>query len=335
MAVTDLTDIYDAEGFANLIDEKSTAKNAFVQSGVMIEDENINALAGQAGKIGALPFYGPIADNDPNISSDDPATNSTPDKISQLTQLYRIAALNKSWSAMTLARELATKDPVEAITNGIANYWVTVRNKRLIASMLGVLADNVANDSGDMRYSIATDTNSAVTDAEKISADAIVMAAGTSGDKQDIFVAIAMHSALYTQLKRANLIDYLRDSEGNKTFPVYLGYIVVVDDACPAIAGTYRITYTSILFGMGSIAHGKGKVLVPSELERKPSAGNGGGQDILYSRVSEIIHPYGHSFLSASVSGDSATLAELKTAANWNRVYQRKNINLAFLQTNG
>ena len=335
MPVVQLADIYDAEAFANAADEKSTAKNAFVQSGVMVEDTQVSTLAAEGGKIGAMPFYKPIADTDPNISTDDPAEKSTPEKIVQADQLFRIAALNKSWSAMTLARELATKDPVAAITDGIANYWLTVRTKRVVASALGFLADNIANDNGDMLFKVGTDATGAATDAEKISAENIVMAAATAGDKQDDFKAIAMHSALYTTLKKKDLIDYVRDSDGKPTFPAYLGLYVIVDDALPAIMGTNRLLYTSILFKQGAFGHGKGKVLVPSEIQRLPDAGNGGGQDVIYSRVSEIIHPYGFSFLSASVAKASATLAELKLAANWNRVWERKNVPFAFLQTNG
>jgi hypothetical protein len=74
----------------------------------------------------------------------------------------------------------------------------------------------------------------------------------------------------------------------------------------------------------------------PTELFRVPSAGNGSGQDIIFSRQTEILHPFGFSFSSASVAGQSATYAELALAANWTRVYaSRKNVPLAFIRTNG
>lgn len=335
MAATQLADIYDAEGFASIIDQKMVEKNAFYQSGVVMEDTTINALASAGGKIGALPHNGPLGSVDPNISSDDPATKSTPQKIPVNLMQYRLAALNQSWSAMDLARDLAAKDPVDNITTRIADYWNTVRNKRIIASGLGVLADNVASNSSDMLYSIATDANTAITDAEKISGEAIVLAGGTSGDRQDEFKCLAIHGALYTRLKLLDLIEYLRDSDGKPTFATYQGKILVVDDALPAVMGSYRITYTSILFGLGAVAHGVGRVANPSELQRIPDAGNGAGQDVIYSRVSEIIHPYGFSFSSGSVAGASPTLAELKLATNWARVWERKNVPFAFLQTNG
>ena len=88
------------------------------------------------------------------------------------------------------------------------------------------------------------------------------------------------------------------------------------------------------MFGGGAIGSTNGKTMVPSEMERKPDTGNGGGQDIIYSRRSDLIHPLGFSFESASVAGQSATLAELATATNWNRIWDRKHIPMAFLQVN-
>jgi hypothetical protein len=72
-----------------------------------------------------------------------------------------------------------------------------------------------------------------------------------------------------------------------------------------------------------------------TEVENLPSAGNGGGQQILHSRVNVAVHPAGFAWKDGSVAGDSPTLAELAKAANWDRVFTRKAIPMAFLVTNG
>jgi len=335
MATVQIADIYDPLTFSQLTQEVSTAKNAFIQSGVLVDDPRITEQAAAGGTLGEMPNFKPLTQNEPNYSSDDPAVNSTPDNITKQKQIWRVAAMNRSWSAMDLARELSLEDPVIAINNSIGTYWAIEDQKRLVQSANGVLADNIANDSGDMVYDISTDANSAVTDAERISATAVLMAAATLGDKQLEFTAIAMHSICFTRLRIQNLIDYIPDSISQVPYPYYLGMRVVVDDGLPAIAGTYRIKYTTVLFKAGVFARGTGRVEQPSELERKPSTGNGGGQTIIYSRKAEVVHPWGCSFLSASVAGHSATLAELATAGNWDRIYNRKNIGIAFLKTNG
>ena len=118
-------------------------------------------------------------------------------------------------------------------------------------------------------------------------------------------------------------------------FDTIMGRNLIIDDSLPAVAGTNRTTYTTILCGSGAAGYGVGTPKVPSETDREPSAGNGGGEETIYSRRTDLIHPLGFQFTSASVAGESATLAELATAANWDRVMERKNINVAFLQTNG
>lgn len=335
MATVQISDIYNPLTFARREQEMQTELNAFIQSGIMVQDPRLTDQASQGGNIGELPFFKPLGTEEPNYSSDDSGANSTPANVTSSKAIFRVAAQNKSWSTMDLARELALEDPVGAITGRTAQYWATNNEKRVINSCLGVLADNVANDSGDMVNNIATDDAGAPGAAELISADAIIDAESTAGDHQGMFTVIAMHSVVYSRLRKQQLIDFVRDADNNTLFATYGGKRVVVDDSLPAVAGVNRITYTSVLFSGGAFTSGEGRILVPSEMDRLPSTGNGGGQDVIYSRRSDIIHPLGFSFLSASVAGQSATQAELATATNWDRVWERKNVGLAFIQTNG
>lgn len=334
MATVALTNVYNPLTFARREQEAQLELNKFLASGIASMDPALTAQASAGGNIGELPFYQALGTTEPNYSSDNPASSSTPLGLTNGKMIWRAAMQNQSWSAMDLSRELALEDPVAAITNRIGAYWATQNEKRVIKSCLGILADNVANDSGDMLYKVGTDTNSAVTDAERISSDVVLTAKQTMGDHADKLVAMAMHSVLYTRLQKQNLIDFIPSSDGKVQIPTYLGYRVIVDDSMPAVAGTYRILYTVALFGAGLISMGTGRVETPSETLRKPDAGNGGGELRLYSRRNDIIHPYGFKFTSSSVAANSATHAELATAANWDRVLQRKNIPLAFLQVN-
>jgi len=336
MATVQLTDIYEPETFEQLIQEKSIEKNAFITSGVIVENDKLNAMAATGGRTGEMPSYNPITKDEPNYSTDNNGSTSTPDNIASATQRWRLAAMNKSWSAMDLSRELALADPVEAITNSISDYWVTAEQSRLVSSCLGILADNVANDSSDMLYTIATDDVAAIVDAERISGDAIIMASATMGDRQNEFVAIAVHGLVYAHMRKTNQIDFVEDSEANTRFAMYQDMILIVDDGLPAVAGTNRITYTSILYKASAFGMGDGRVENASELERKPDSGDGGGETVIYSRESKIIHPWGLDFTSTTVTGTfSASLANLELAVNWNRIHNRKNIGIAFLQTNG
>lgn len=335
MAVVQIADIYNPLTFARREQEAQIELNAFLESGILVMDPNVSSQASVGGNIGELPFFKPLGTQEPNYSNDDPDDKSTPNKVTSAKMVWRLASQNESWSTMDLSRELALEDPVQAITGRTGQYWATTNERRLIQSTVGILNDNVVNDSSDMVVSIATDDVGAPTDAELISGDAIIDAEQTAGDHQGGFTAIAMHSVPYARLRKQQLIEFVRDADNNTMFATYGGKRVVVDDSLPAVAGTNRVTYTSILFGAGAWVWGNGRVQTPSEMDRDPDAGNGGGQETLYSRRADIIHPLGFSFESASVAGQSATLAELALGANWDRVWERKNVPLAFLQTNG
>lgn len=335
MAVVQLSDIYEPTVFNESVDEAAKELNVFLRSGVLVPSSQLSMMASVGGRIGELPFHAPLSTGEPDYSSDDPAQFATPDNITTKKMIYRLAAMHKSWSTMNLSRELALMDPLSAITAKIGGWWATAIQNRLLASARGILADNDANDNDDMFHDISNDSANPITDGERISAEAVLTAKQTMGDHAGALTTIAMHSVLYTRLQLQNLIDYIPTSIANVRIPTYLGYTVVVDDGMPAIVGVNRIKYYTMLFAAGAFDSGSGRVLVPSEIERIPNAGNGGGQDVIHTRRSEIIHPYGFQFTSSVVVNESATIAELANALNWDRVVDRKQVGMAFLITNG
>lgn len=333
-----LFDIYDPTIFNGAVQEAAIELNRFLQSGIMANDDVIAVMANGPGSVGDLPFFHGLDNNEPNYSTDNPASDATPEGITSGKQTYAKAARNKGWSTMDLARELGLQDPMGAITNRIGKYWAVDIEKRLISSVDGVVADNIANDSGDMGVdkSIADGNNAAPENL--ITAENVIDAKQTAGDHAEMFTVIAMHSVPYSNLQKLNLIDYIPDARGEVNIPTYLGYRVVVDDSLvPVAGGTSGFVYTTLLFAPGAIAYGSGSPTVPSEIDRKPEAGDGGGQETIWSRATDIIHPFGFAFDATALTGNAtATYAQLATATSWNRVYnERKNIGIAWLKTNG
>jgi hypothetical protein len=60
------------------------------------------------------------ADDEANIITDDPATNSTPFKLGVDKQLVRKSFLHQSWSAMNLASEIAGSDALARIQTRVS-----------------------------------------------------------------------------------------------------------------------------------------------------------------------------------------------------------------------
>ena len=329
MATVQLADIYEPEPFSAAVDEAAIESNAFLTSGVMVNSPKLDSLATIGGSFGEMPFHKNLdKSGEPNYSTDNPASSSTPDKITTDKMIYMLASMNKSWSTMDLTRELALMDPLGAITSKIGQYWATMMNKRVIYSAEGIITGNIANDSSDMVVDIHVDSASPAA-ANIISAEAVIEVDQTMGDKQGSLAVIAMHSITYTNLRLQNLIDFIPNARGEVTIPTYLGKLVVMDDALTVktATGTWYYTY---LFAVGAFDNGSGAVATPSELERIAGAGDGGGQDVVHSRKSEIIHPYGFQFDVTAPAGQSATNAEL-AADNWTRVVERKNVGVACL----
>ena len=338
MATVQLSDVYVPLVFAQAAQEAQLELNRFITSGVMVRDAMVDAMASTGGNIGEMPFFKPLGTDEPNYSNDVAATTSTPKNITDGKMAYRLASQNQSWSVMDIARELGLADPVGAITGRIGQYWATNNERRVITSVKGVIADNIANDSGDMINDISVAIDTSPTAANLIDADAVLDTIQTLGDHGQNLGAIAMHSVVLTALKKQNLIDFIPDARGEVNIPTYQGLTVIEDDSLTGTTyGTTPINtfYDTVLFGMGQFSSGEGVVNVPSEFIRLPDAGNGGGEERIYSRRSDIIHPAGFEFLSASVAGQSANQAELAAAANWNRVFERKNVALAVLRSNG
>lgn len=211
-----------------------------------------------------------------------------------------------------------------------------------MSSLSGIIADNVANDGSDMVSDISGAKNSDIAAGTKFSAGAVIDAAATLGDQLSAVTAIAMHSDIYRAALKADLIATLPDSQGG-FFQTFRGLAVIVDDGLPFVpAGGALSTdtapkYTSVLFGAGAVGYGvtAPRIAAGTEVENLPSAGRGGGQQVLHSRVNLAVHPAGFTWVEGTIAGDSPTMAELVAAAHWSRVFTRKAIPLAFLITNG
>lgn len=334
MSTTRLSDVIVPAVFNPYVIQRTMALSALYQAGILSTDAALTALAQGPSNYMQMPYWVDLTGRS-NIGSDDPAVLSTPKKIGANKDAAQKHFRNDSWSAMDLTGIMAGSDPMQAIGNLVAGYWARDMQVTLIAQLTGVIADNVAANSGDMVYNVATDAVGAPAAAEKLTAINILTAKQTMGDAGNALTAIAMHSALFTSLQIQNLISYIPNSEGKVSLPTYLGYRVIVDDGCPAVAGTNRITYTSYMFGEGAIGYGEGAPKVPTAVTRNEDAGNGEGMETLYQRKHFLLHPRGIKWLQTSMAGVCPTDAEMINAANWERVYERKAVRFVAIKTNG
>lgn len=344
MATIRLSDAVVPEVYQSYSYLNSPEKTEFFRAGLIASNPLMNAIARAGGKNSILPFWGDIdATIEPNYSNDDPADLATPNKIVSGQMNARKSFLNQGFPSMDLVAELTGTDPMQHIRNRFGTYWMRQWQRRLIASVQGIYADNVANDAGDMVVNIGAETGNAAI----FNGEAVIRASGTMGDAAGEFRAIAVHSRIRDRMLIANEIVYVKPSENELAIPFYKGLRVIVDDSMPIVSGTgLNALYLSVLFGTGAFGYGtvdgsafalgEGIPEVPVEVDRTPAAGNGGGMETIWERKTVILHPQGFSWDDREGEAEalvefSPTLADLRVAAHWNRVVPRKNAPFAFL----
>jgi len=329
MAVTQIADVIVPEVFNPYVTQRTAELSALRRSGIVQPNPELDRLASAGGKLINMPFWNDLTGVD-EVLSDSSAL--TPAKIDAGQDIAVLLMRGKAWSVNDLATALSGDDPMGAIGDLVAEYWARREQDTLISILTGVFADNIANDSSDLvnDASIADGTNAAA--ANLISADAVLDTTQLLGDAKNRLTALTMHSAVHNRLQKQNLIDFEPTNAQDIGWGTYLGKTLIVDDRCPRVAGgTSGFVYTTYLFGMGAIGLGNGGAPVPTETDRDSLA----GEDILVNRRHYLLHPRGVKFASSSVAGSSPTNTELEAAANWDRVYDQKNVRIAALKTNG
>ena len=327
MAYTKISDVIIPEIYNPYFVQRTLEKAAFYMGGIIQNDSQLNILASSGGTMVNLPFFNDLS-GDSEILSD-----STPLSINNITtakDIARLHARGKAWGSNDLAHALAGSDPMSAIAELTSSYWAREYQKMLIKSLTGVLADNTANFSGDMQF--GTPSEDATTSGVFFDADMFISGQQTFGDAIGNISGMAMHSDTYYRLKRTDNISFEKESQGALEIERYRGLPLIIDDSLPKVAGTTSgYKYTTYLFGSGAFAYGQGSTAIPtSETDRDTLQGT----DILINRVSMILHPRGIKWLEGSVAGTFPTNAELASALNWSRVYERKAVKIAGINHN-
>jgi hypothetical protein len=326
MAVTQIADVVVPAEFTAYQVENSMVSTALFQSGVAVRNNEITAQLQAGSQSFTVPFWADLGESEADITNDDPTDLSTPLKITAARQVVRKSFLHQSWSEMSLASELSGDNALARVQNRVSAYWDRQFEKRLIATLKGVLFSNVANNSSDMVNDISGLSGALA----NFNGASVIDTALTLGDRLSDVKAIAMHSAIYGEALKNDEIQFFKPSENEIEIATYKGMAVILDDSLAPASGVY----VTILMGMSAVGFGVAEPRTGwgTELFRKPDAGHGGGQSVLHSRFNMAMHPLGFTFTAASVAGDSPTIAELATAANWTRaVAQRKSVPLAYL----
>lgn len=330
---------YDEEIFAAYFnDEPDLMSLALLTSGAMVEDSYINELIKDGSDLYTIPFYG-LLDYDAEPENYDGRTDITVGSISGGSQTGVVYGRAHAWGARQFVTDFTAANPMAAMAARAKKWWAVKKQK----TMLGIV------EAGLSHTKMAGHVLTKDTLTETTLDDACEEIFGDNAGK----IALAvMHSAVAQFYKDKERVEYLKYTDPNgitRELNVYEinGIATVVYNDVPKTAGTpasgsgytatpaVPATYTTYLFGAGSLRHGDAPVSNPFEFGRDPL--KNGGEDYFVNRLRETIHPDGFSFTKPKTGyTDSPTDAQLKASGNWAPAYSDVNaIPIAKLITPG
>lgn len=326
MAGTTLQDVIVPELFNPYVINRTMELSALVQSGIIENNSEFDALASQAAPTINMPFFEDLTgESEQVIEGNDLEDN----KITSNKDVAAIIRRAKMWSATDLSAALAGSDPMAAIATLVAQFWSRDMQKELVALLNGVFGTIPAGEEGEPVAETRLESNlhdisGKSGNAANWSGNSFIDAEQKLGDAKAQLTGICMHSATEAYLKKQNLIETVQPSN-DVAFGTYQGKRVIVDDGCPAENGVY----TTYLFGNGAIALGNGNPagFVPTETDRAKRKGS--GIDYLINRKTMILHPRGVAWQNANVAKtEGPSRLEIADPVNWKPVYEPKQIRI-------
>lgn len=236
--VTKLTDVIVPELFSQYVLEKTKEKSELIASGAIENNPLLDRLVNGGGNTMKMPKWNDLTGESQVFTENDDIET---DKITAHKEIATLLLRAKGWSAHDLSAALAGDDPMQRIAERVADWWVR-DEKRIVMSILkGVFA------SADMGDHVLDITGGAST---SINAKAILDAKQLMGDAAEDLTLIYMHSAVYTELQKQQLITFVQPADAKVRMPTYLGYSVICDDSAPVeigaggTKGVYTVTLT-------------------------------------------------------------------------------------------
>ena len=236
--VTKLTDVIVPELFSQYVLEKTKEKSELIASGAIESNPLLDQLVNGGGNTMKMPKWNDLTGESQVFSE---SADIETDKITAHKEIATLLLRARGWSAHDLSAALAGDDPMTRIAERVADWWVR-DEKRIVMSILkGVFA------SADMADHVLDITGGVTTG---ISAKAILDAKQLMGDAAEDLTLIYMHSAVYTELQKQQLITFVQPADAKVRMPTYLGYNVICDDSAPVeigaggTKGVYTVTLT-------------------------------------------------------------------------------------------
>jgi len=328
MAKVQIADIIQSTLWTqDFINEDPILKN-ILESGILTSDAKLDKLVNalEAGVRFELPYIDEPEYTEPSYG-DDTDDEITPDKIGWNNMFAILTLANKAYGLANITQLInRDSDPAKRLREILALYWSKDLQNRIIAAVVGISAEAGA----DLTLDVADDSS----DGADVLLDSSILVDGVSlqGDNQDKFGFMFVHSKVYGDLKKKQLIDFVTPAEiGAKPIPYYGGYRVLVNDLMTVVDGSNKKKYTTLVAQNGLFAYSQKKIDNSFAISTNELAGNGSGTTTLISRNGFILHPIGFSYKKTN---SKVSLADLKAKASWDNKFKAKQHRFVKIVTN-
>jgi Major capsid protein 13-like len=320
---TRLQDVIQPEVFTPYTIQKTMEKSALVQSGIIVNDAEFDALASGPNKLIHMPYWNDLGNDESQVMKNE--GDMSVGKITSSEDIARKHARVNAWGANGLSAFLSGDDPMDAIAQLVSDYWQRDMQRILLATLSGVFKSSTMSQK-------VYDITARDGDAGTINLNTFLDATQLMGDAKENLTGVMMHSAVETELRKQDLIEVVPQSDQGKPISYFNGKRVIVDDSM------YYNTETGeaemYIFGQGAIALGNGSHprIIQTEVSRNPLAYS--GEEALINRKIFILHPRGVKWNEGGVANDFPTNAEIDVAARWTRVYEPKAVRIVKFRFN-
>ena len=324
------SDIIVPEVFTPYVIEATTARDAFLASGVVQPMAELNATEG--GDFINIPHWKANLSGDFEVLSD--SSSLTPGKITADKQIGVILHRGAAWEARDLAALAAGSDPMAAIGAKVADYVANQRQKDLL-SCLGGIFGAVGTDNASASFVDLT-IDGGGSGETPLSPRHVAEARAKLGDQGDKLTSMCVHSSVYYDLIERRAIDFIYDDAGaadtgatqgstanafgNVSVPTFMGLRVIVSDDVQQSGASPNKKFAVYFFTEGAVASGE-QLALQSETDRDILQKS----DAMSIDLHYCYHPVGAKW---GVTTTNPTRAQLETVGNWSKVYETKNIGI-------
>ncbi len=334
MATYRLVDTVPVKQFTGLVESAIVENSAFRQSRAVGSNPAVTAKAQSAGLDLTVRRWKAIAGAEAAAMNDDPTNKFTPAKVEQTSFVARVLSRVLGFAAMDIADFASDADAIQYAISQLTRLRLSDEESTILAILNGLMADNIANDGGDMQKALHI-TSGTIAAANLINKDSLLAGRKTMGDKGGDLKTLVMHSDVVNNLRAAEPNAFIQTSKTDIGLYNYMGWNVVETDNVGKAGTTNFPIYTTYMLGDDFFAYASAPVENALVQVRDEFAGGGSGQETVINRLRYLMVPYGFNNIAPAVNGVSQTNSELSAAATWDRSETRKAIPLVKLTTNG